>query len=317
MLPPAIETDHRPDSPPSCAFYDYPDPDITAARSARTCSAIPQTIVSPLKQSVQLPAARPLIMGVVNVTPDSFSDGGLWVSAEDAVRHAQCLVEQGADVVDIGGESTRPGSKPVGLAEEIRRIMPVVEALVSMNACVSVDTSKPEVMRIAIEAGAGMINDVKALQEPGALEAVAEGGVMACLMHMQGEPRSMQANPHYGNVVTEVKDFLRDRVDSAKAAGISPEHLVIDPGFGFGKTLEHNIELLRHLDSFLDIGVPLMIGLSRKSMLGKITGNETGDRIHASVAAALLAFMKGARILRVHDVKATRDAIAVYNAING
>jgi dihydropteroate synthase len=256
-------------------------------------------------------------MGVINVTPDSFFDGGLWVSAENAIRHAKCLVEQGADIVDIGGESTRPGSKPVSDAEEIRRIMPVIEALVSKDVCVSVDTSKPEVMRASIEAGAGMINDVKALQAPGALQAVAEGGVVACLMHMQGEPGSMQANPHYGNVVTEVKDFLRDRVDSARAADIPLEHLVIDPGFGFGKSLEHNIELLRHLDSFLDIGVPLMVGLSRKSMLGKITGNEVGDRLHASVAAALLALMKGARIIRVHDVKATRDAIAVYNAIRG
>jgi dihydropteroate synthase len=256
-------------------------------------------------------------MGVLNVTPDSFSDGGLWVSPDNAIRHAECLIEQGADIVDIGGESTRPGSKPVSAAEEIRRIMPVIESLVSINACVSVDTSKPEVMRASIEAGARMINDVKALQAPGALQAVAEGGVVACLMHMQGEPRSMQVNPHYGNVVTEVKDFLRGRVDSAQAAGIPLEHLVIDPGFGFGKTLEHNIELLRHLDSFLDIGVPLMVGLSRKSMLGKITGNEVGDRVHASVAAALLALVKGARIFRVHDVKATSDAIAVYNAING
>ncbi|HEU4854564.1 MAG TPA: dihydropteroate synthase [Nitrosospira sp.] len=256
-------------------------------------------------------------MGVLNVTPDSFSDGGLWSSAENAIRHAECLIEQGADIVDIGGESTRPGSKPVSAAEEIRRIMPVIEALVDMNVRVSVDTSKPEVMLASIEAGAAMINDVKALQAPGALKAVAEGRVAACLMHMQGEPRSMQANPHYGNVVTEVKDFLRDRVDSAKAAGIPLEHLVIDPGFGFGKTLEHNIELFRHLDSFLDIGATLMVGLSRKSMLGKITGNEVGDRVHASVAGALLALTKGARIFRVHDVKATRDAIAVYNAING
>lgn len=255
-------------------------------------------------------------MGVLNVTPDSFSDGGLWVSPENAIRHAECLIEQGADIVDIGGESTRPGSKPVSDTEEIRRIMPVIEALVSRNVCVSVDTSKPEVMRASIEAGVAMINDVRALQAPGALRAVAEGGVAACLMHMKGEPRSMQANPHYGNVVTEVKDFLRARVDSARAAGIPLEHLAIDPGFGFGKALEHNVELLRHLDSFLDIGIPLMVGLSRKSMLGKITGNEVGDRVHASVAAALLAFMKGARIFRVHDVKATSDAIAVYNAIS-
>ncbi len=256
-------------------------------------------------------------MGVLNVTPDSFSDGGLWASPENAIRHAECLIEQGADIVDIGGESTRPGSKPVSDAEEIRRIMPVIEALVSRDICVSVDTSKPEVMRASIEAGVAMINDVRALQEPGALRAVAEGGVAACLMHMKGEPRSMQTNPHYGDVVTEVKDFLRDRVDSARAAGIPLEHLAIDPGFGFGKALEHNVELLRHLDSFLDIEIPLMVGLSRKSMLGKITGNEVGDRVHASVAAALLAFMKGARILRVHDVKATSDAIAVYNAISG
>jgi dihydropteroate synthase len=256
-------------------------------------------------------------MGVLNITPDSFSDGGLWVSPENAIRHAECLIEQGADIVDIGGESTRPGSKPVSDAEEIRRIMPVVEALVSRGVCVSVDTSKPEVMRASIEAGVAMINDVRALQAPGALQAVAEGGVAACLMHMKGEPGTMQADPHYGNVVTEVKVFLRDRVDSARAAGIPLEHLAIDPGFGFGKAFEHNIELLRHLDSFLDIGIPLMVGLSRKSMLGKITGSEVGDRVHASVAAALLALMKGARIFRVHDVKATSDAIAVYNAISG
>ncbi|HVW65535.1 MAG TPA: dihydropteroate synthase [Nitrosospira sp.] len=256
-------------------------------------------------------------MGVLNITPDSFSDGGLWVSAENAIHHAKNMVKQGADIVDIGGESTRPCSKPVSADEEIRRIMPVIEALVDMNISVSVDTSKPEVMRASIEAGAAMINDVKALQAPGALQAVAEGGVAACLMHMQGEPGSMQANPHYGNVVTEVKDFLRDRVHTARAAGIPLEHLVIDPGFGFGKTLEHNIALLRHLDSFLDMGVSLMVGLSRKSMLGKITGSEVGDRVHASVAAALLALMKGAKIIRVHDVKATSDAIAVYNAVNG
>lgn len=256
-------------------------------------------------------------MGVLNITPDSFSDGGLWVSAENAIRHAEHMVEQGADIVDIGGESTRPGSKPVDAAEEIDRIMPVIEALVGRNICVSVDTSKPEVMRASIEAGVAMINDIKALQAPDALQAVAEGGVVACLMHMQGEPGSMQANPYYENVVTEVKDFLRDRVRSARAAGIPLEHLVIDPGFGFGKTLEHNIALLRHLDSFLDMGVPLMVGLSRKSMLGKITGGEVGDRVQASVAAALLAIMKGAKIVRVHDVKATSDAIAVYNAVNG
>jgi dihydropteroate synthase len=195
--------------------------------------------------------------------------------------------------------------------------MPVVQALVERNALVSVDTSKPEVMRITIDAGAAMINDVNALRAEGALEAVAAGGAAACLMHMQGEPRNMQAQPHYNNVVTEVKDFLQQRLDAAVAAGIPRERLVIDPGFGFGKTLEHNIALLRHLECFLDMKVPLLVGLSRKSMLGKITGRDVGDRIHASVAAALLAVAKGARIVRVHDVKATRDALAVYNAVHG
>jgi dihydropteroate synthase len=193
--------------------------------------------------------------------------------------------------------------------------MPVVKALVERNVSVSVDTSKPEVMRAAIDAGAAMINDVNALKAEGALEAVAAGGVAACLMHMQGEPRNMQAQPRYDDVVAEVKDFLRQRLNAAIAAGIPRERLVIDPGFGFGKTLEHNIELLRHLDHFRDLNAPLLVGLSRKSMLGKITGNEVSDRVYASVAAALLAVAKGASILRVHDVKATRDALAVYNAV--
>ncbi len=254
-------------------------------------------------------------MGIVNVTPDSFSDGGLCASTESALRHAALLIEEGADWLDIGGESTRPGGVPVSVEEELKRTMPVVEALVSMDTLVSVDTSKPEVMRAAIKAGAAMINDVNALREPGALEAVAEGGVAACLMHMQGDPRNMQANPQYHDVVAEVKDFLRLRLKAAQAAGILLEKLVIDPGFGFGKTLDHNIGLLRHLDRFTDMGVAVMIGVSRKSMLGKITGNQVSDRVHASVAAALLAVTKGARILRVHDVKATRDALAVYNAV--
>ena len=255
-------------------------------------------------------------MGIVNVTPDSFSDGGLFASTESAVRHAVYLIEQGADLLDIGGESTRPGGIPVSTEEELSRTIPVVQALVSMDTFISIDTSKPEVMRAAIKAGAAMINDVNALQAPGALEAVAEGGVAVCLMHMQGDPRSMQANPRYNDVVAEVKDFLRQRLDAAQAAGIPSDKLIIDPGFGFGKTLEHNIELLRHLDRFTDMGVPVMVGLSRKSMLGKITGNQVGDRIYASVAAALLAGTKGAGILRVHDVKATKDALAVYNAVN-
>jgi dihydropteroate synthase len=273
----------------------------------------PSRILSP-----QLPdlAHRPLVMGIVNVTPDSFSDGGLCASTERALAHAVRLIEEGADWLDIGGESTRPGSAPVDAEEELRRIIPVVEVLVSLNLPVSVDTSKPEVMRAAIASGAAMINDVNALRAPGALQAVSDGGVAACLMHMQGEPRSMQRNPQYDDVVGEVKDFLWHRLEAAEAAGIRRERLVIDPGFGFGKNQGHNIELLRHLDAFLDLGVQVMVGLSRKSMLGKITGNEVGERVHASVAAAVLAVAKGARIVRVHDVKATRDALAVYNAVN-
>jgi dihydropteroate synthase len=255
-------------------------------------------------------------MGIINVTPDSFSDGGLYASPERALSHAVLLLEEGADLLDVGGESTRPGSIAVTVDEELERIMPVVEGLIRMNARVSVDSSKPEVMRTVIRAGAVMINDVNALRAEGALEAVASGDVAVCLMHMQGEPRCMQVQPRYKDVVKEVKDFLRERVNAARAAGIPDGRLVIDPGFGFGKTLEHNLELLRNLDQFADLGVPLMLGLSRKSMLGKITGNDVAGRIHASIAAALLAVVKGARILRVHDVKATREALAIYNAVN-
>jgi dihydropteroate synthase len=254
-------------------------------------------------------------MGILNVTPDSFSDGGLCGSTEHALRHAARLIEQGADWLDVGGESTRPGSTSISVEEELRRVIPVVEALAGMNVSVSVDTSKPEVMRASIKAGATMINDVNALQAAGALEAVAAGGVAACLMHMRGAPQSMQINPRYDDVVAEVKAFLHQRLKAAQAAGISRERLVIDPGFGFGKTHDHNIQLLRYLDRFTDLGVPVMVGLSRKAMLGKITGNEVDDRVHASIAAALLAVARGAAIVRVHDVKATRDALAVYNII--
>jgi dihydropteroate synthase len=274
------------------------------------------TFLSPLPVFDIWSYDRPLIMGIINVTPDSFSDGGLFVSADRALSHASRLLEEGADLLDVGGESTRPGSMSVSVDEELRRIMPVVDALVRRNVKVSVDTSKPEVMRAVIRAGAAMINDVNALRAEGALETVASGGVAVCLMHMRGEPRSMQVEPHYYDVVKEVKDFLRQRLNAARAWGIPDERLVVDPGFGFGKTLEHNIELLRHFDQFVDLGVPLLAGLSRKSMLGKITGNDVSDRVHASVAAAVLAVAKGARILRVHDVKATREAVAVYNAIS-
>ena len=256
-------------------------------------------------------------MGVVNVTPDSFSDGGLFDSFEQALQHATQLIEQGADWLDVGGESTRPGSMPVDVQEELRRVIPVVEALVEMKQPVSVDTSKPEVMRAAIRAGATMINDVNALRAPGALEAVAAGGVAACLMHMQGEPRSMQLNPEYHDVVSQVREFLSQRLRAALESGISHEQLIIDPGFGFGKTQTQNIQMLRQLGRFCDLGAPVMVGISRKSMLGKITGAEVNDRLHASVAAALVAVGKGARIVRVHDVKATKEALAVYNAANG
>lgn len=256
-------------------------------------------------------------MGIVNVTPDSFSENGKYALTENAIGHATQLIKEGVDILDIGGESTRPGSTQVCVEEELRRVLPVVEALASMNIPISVDTSKPEVMRAAIKAGAFMINDINALQDPEALEVVSTEGVTACIMHMQGKPHNMQINPQYSDVIVEVKDFLRQRIDAAQAAGISREQLTIDPGFGFGKTFEHNLQLLRHLEYFMDMGVSVLVGLSRKSMLGEITGNAVDDRIHSSISAALLAATKGARILRVHDVKATKDALAVYNAVIG
>lgn len=254
-------------------------------------------------------------MGVVNVTPDSFSDGGLHATTDRALRHATHLIEEGADWLDIGGESTRPGSAPVEAEEELRRIMPVVEELATAGVPISVDTSKPEVMRAAIAAGVSMINDVTALRAPGALEAVAGANIALCIVHMQGDPHSMQVNPQYRNVVWDIKAFLLQRMHVAQAAGISRDRLLIDPGFGFGKTYHHNIELLRHLDEFCDLGVPVVVGLSRKSMLGKMVGGDVNSRVYASTAAGLLAVAKGAAIVRVHDVKATRDALAVYNAV--
>lgn len=255
-------------------------------------------------------------MGVINVTPDSFSDGGLYQSTEHAINHAKQLIEEGADILDIGGESTRPGSAFVGVEEELNRVIPVIQALVSMGISTSVDTSKPQVMQRAIEAGVAMVNDVNALRSPGAFEAVANSEVMICLMHMQGQPSDMQKSPCYIDVVDEVMGFLQQRLEAALTAGVSKHRLVIDPGFGFGKTLEHNLQLLHYLDNFKKFDLPILVGLSRKSMLGAITGNEVGQRVHESVAAALLAAVKGAKILRVHDVKATKDALAVYNAVS-
>ena len=259
--------------------------------------------------------STPLVMGILNITPDSFSDGGLYASTDAAVLHAVRLIEEGADILDIGGESTRPGSASVSVEEELRRVLPVVQALESKGIPLSVDTSKPEVMRATIKAGATMINDINALQSPGALEVVADGGVTVCLVHMQGKPKYMQSDPQYKDVIVEIKDFLRQRIDVMEAAGIVRERIIIDPGFGFGKTLKHNLKLLRYLDQFADMGTPILVGLSRKSMLREITRNKKDDLVFSSVSAALLAAINGARILRVHDVKATKDALKVYNAV--
>jgi dihydropteroate synthase len=264
----------------------------------------------------RLSLARPLIMGVVNITPDSFSDGGSFATASTALAHARRLVDEGADLVDIGGESTRPGAGGVALEEERRRVLPVLEQLAGGTVPVSLDTQKPELMREAIAAGASMINDVNALQAPGAIAAVAQSGVAVCLMHMQGTPADMQTDPHYDDVVAEVLEFFGERMRAAHAAGIAPDRIVLDPGFGFGKTLEHNLELLRRLDRFNTTGAAVLAGLSRKGMLGRLTGREVDGRVYASIAAALIAVEKGARIVRVHDVAATRDALAVWTAVN-
>jgi len=260
---------------------------------------------------------RPLIMGVVNVTPDSFSDGGRFFGTQQALEHARILIEEGADILDIGGESSRPGAEPVGLDEELRRVMPVLEQLAPGPVPVSVDTCKPDVMRRALAAGAAMVNDINALREPGALEAVAQSQAAVCLMHMQGEPRSMQRDPQYEDVVAEVTAFLAQRVKAAQQAGIARERIVIDPGFGFGKNTAHNLGLLRGLHKIAGLGQPVLVGLSRKSLFGKITGKPVADRVSASVAAALLAVERGAALVRVHDVAATRDALLVLNAIEG
>lgn len=258
---------------------------------------------------------RPLLMGIVNVTPDSFSDGGRLADAQAAIEHALKLREAGADILDVGGESTRPGAEPVGTEAEIKRVLPVIEALATQGCVVSIDTMKPAVMRAAIAAGAAIVNDVMALRAPGALEAVAGSDAAVCLMHMQGEPRTMQQAPEYGDVVAEVAGFLGARVAACETAGIGRERIVIDPGFGFGKTLAHNLALLRHLDRLLATGVPVLAGMSRKAMLGTLTGRAVGEREFAGVAAHLIAVVRGARLLRVHDVAAMRDALAIWNAV--
>jgi dihydropteroate synthase len=262
-------------------------------------------------------AARPLVMGVVNVTPDSFSDGGRFQSCERAVAHALDLAAQGADILDIGGESTRPGAAPVAESAELDRVIPVIEAIRAVSAAaISIDTSKPVVMRAAVAAGADMINDVYALRAPGALATAAELSVPVCLMHMQGEPRTMQQAPVYADVVADILAFFAARISDCVRAGMMRERLMLDPGFGFGKTLAHNLELLAGLHRFAELGLPVLAGLSRKSMLGAITGRERPDeRVAASLAAALLAAERGAAIIRVHDVAETVDALKVRQAL--
>jgi dihydropteroate synthase len=266
--------------------------------------------------SFKLDLSRTLVMGIVNVTPDSFYDGGHHSQRDAALVHAHQLIQEGADLLDIGGESTRPGAQSISMQEELDRIMPVIEGLHGAPVPLSVDTYKPEVMRSALAAGVSMINDINALQQPDALTAVAASDAAVCLMHKQGPPQTIQ-QPNYQDVVAEVLQFLRSRISSVQKGGIARERIMIDPGFGFDKTLAHNLALLRHLDEFSVLGVPLLAGLSRKSMLGTITGQDVEHRVHASVAAALLAVMRGACIVRVHDVRATVDALKIWNAVKG
>jgi dihydropteroate synthase len=265
-----------------------------------------------------LDLSRPVVMGVLNVTPDSFSDGGRFVSVAAAVEQGVRMAAEGAALIDVGGESTRPGAEAVGAAEELRRVIPVIERLRAATAVIiSVDTSKAEVMRAASAAGAGLINDVRALREPGALTAAVASGCAVCLTHMQGEPRTMQVAPSYADVVAEVRAFLAARVASSLAAGLAAERLAVDPGFGFGKTLEHNLTLLRRLSELAADGLPVLVGLSRKSMLGTLTGRTPGERVYGSVALAVIAALAGARIVRAHDVGATVEALKVAAAVQG
>lgn len=264
----------------------------------------------------KLDLTSPRVMGILNVTPDSFSDGGNFSQVDLAVKHALSLVDEGADLIDIGGESTRPNATPVSLQQELDRVIPVIEALAGkISIPISIDTYKPDVMRAAIQAGASLVNDVKALQEDGAIEVVANSEAGVCLMHMQGSPQKMQENPSYTNVVKEVSDFLLERIHACEKAGIAKNRILIDPGFGFGKTRSHNITLIKQLDAINDIGYPMLVGLSRKSVLGQVTGSDVDARIYASVAAAVISAMKGAKIVRVHDVKATVEALKVVAAI--
>ena len=264
-----------------------------------------------------LDLSSPQVMGILNITPDSFSDGGVFFAREAALRQARQMYEAGAAIIDVGGESTRPGARPVSVQEELDRVIPIIETLhAELPVILSVDTSKAEVMREAVQAGAGMINDVYALRREGALDAARECDVPVCLMHMQGEPRTMQQEPRYGDVVQEVLQFLRQRIETCRQAGIAREKLLIDPGFGFGKRLQHNLQLMKQLPELAALGCPVLVGVSRKSMLGSLLGGRPVEgRLHASVAAATLAVWLGAAIVRVHDVGATVDAVKVAAAV--
>ena len=258
----------------------------------------------------------PAVMGILNVTPDSFSDGGRFAGRDAALRQAEAMARDGAAIIDVGGESTRPGADDVPEQEELDRVLPVIEAVVAaVDTAVSIDTSKPGVMRAAVGAGAAMVNDIRALREEGALQAAAELQCPVCLMHMQGQPRSMQQEPAYGDVVAEVTEFLAQRVRACVAAGLAEERIIVDPGFGFGKTRRHNIELLANLRQLQSTGRPILAGLSRKSTLGELTGRDVGERLPASIAAAVIAVMKGATIVRVHDVGETVEALRVAAAV--
>ena len=291
--------------------YDAAAREPDAADAARDVT--PQEVL-PRKPLVL--GGRPLVMGIVNVTPDSFSDGGDFLVHDAAIAHGKKLLREGADILDIGGESTRPGHAPVSAEEEIARVAPVIHALAcATDIPLSIDTMKAKVAEAAIEAGASIVNDVFALQQPGALETVAASNAGVCLMHSQGTPQTMQLDPQYQDVVAEVTDFLRGRLAAAEAHGIAAERVVLDPGFGFGKRSAHNITLLRELETLHALGRPLLVGLSRKSVLGQITGSDIDARLSSSIAAAVIAAMKGAKILRVHDVKATVDALKVVDVI--
>ncbi len=261
---------------------------------------------------------RPLVMGILNITPDSFSDGGKYLDFSDALKRAHAMIEEGVDIIDIGGESTRPGSDPVSIDEELKRITPIIEALKrDSDIAISVDTYKPAVMKEVIDMDVAMINDVYALTQPGAIDVIKKSEVGICLMHMQGTPKTMQINPTYKNVVSEVQSFLKGRAEMLISEGIDQSRIILDPGFGFGKTFEHNIEMLKKLESFQSLKFPLLVGLSRKSFIRKILNGEHDDHLSGSISAAIFSVLKGAKILRVHDVKETLSALKIINLAQG